>query len=348
MNRWHSIKQNQRTGAMLPLIAVVMIIMIIGAVFSVDISYMHMVRAELRTATDAAAKAGAEALARTQDPDAAIDAVLRVASQNRVAGRGLELNRDDIVLGSVQETDSGRFEFLPEVEPLSSVRVTGRRDQASPQGAVSLLFSPLLGVDNFSPVQAATASSSVIDIALVLDRSGSMATPDAGDGLTRREALINAVNVFVSEVEASSPNAAISITTYSTAATRDLELTSDLNLARQEIGQVNAAGFTNIRQGLLLGSDTLVDSQRQFAQSVIVVMTDGNFNVGGNPSPSARVAAGRGHTIHTVTFSPGANQAIMQDIANIGNGDHFHADDGDDLEEAFRAIARSLPVFLAE
>ena len=176
------------------------------------------------------------------------------------------------MLGSVQETDSGRFEFLPEVEPLSSVRVTGRRDQASPQGAVSLLFSPLLGVDNFSPVQAATASSSVIDIALVLDRSGSMATRDAGAGLTRREALINAVNVFVSEVEASSPNAAISITTYSTAATRDLELTSDLNLARQEIGQVNAAGFTNIRQGLLLGSDTLVDSQRQFAQSVIVVM----------------------------------------------------------------------------
>ena len=340
--------QTQRTGAMLPLIAVVMIIMIVGAVFSVDIAYMHMVRAELRTATDSAARAGAEALARTQDPEAAIQAVLRMAEQNRVAGQGLELDRNEIVLGSVQETDGGRFEFLPGVEPLSSVRVVGRRDAGSPQGAVSLLFSPLLGVDNFNPVQSATASSSVIDIALVLDRSGSMATADAGDGLTRREGLINAVNAFVTEVERSSPNAAISITTYSTNATRDLELTPDLEVVRAAINQVNADGFTNIRQGLLLGSDTLEDSQRQFAERVIVVMTDGRFNRGGNPLQSARVAAGRGHVIHTVTFSPGANQDVMQDIAEIGNGDHFHADDAADLTEAFRKIAQSLSVVLIE
>ena len=70
---------------MLPMVAVVMIILIVGAVFSVDIAHMHMVRAELRTATDAAARAGAEAIARTQDPNAAIDAALNVAQQNIVS-----------------------------------------------------------------------------------------------------------------------------------------------------------------------------------------------------------------------------------------------------------------------
>ena len=53
MNRQIRLKtQLQRMGAMLPMVAFVMIILIIGAVFSVDIAHMHMVRAELRTATD--------------------------------------------------------------------------------------------------------------------------------------------------------------------------------------------------------------------------------------------------------------------------------------------------------
>ncbi|MEZ6075912.1 MAG: pilus assembly protein TadG-related protein [Pirellulaceae bacterium] len=40
---------------MMILVAVSFIILLVGAVFSVDVAYMHMVRAELRTATDAAA-----------------------------------------------------------------------------------------------------------------------------------------------------------------------------------------------------------------------------------------------------------------------------------------------------
>ena len=77
-------------------------------------------------------------------------------------------------------------------------------------------------------------------------------------------------------------------------------------------------------------------------------MTDGNFNVGGTPVPSAQLAAGRDHTIHTITFSSGANQAIMRQVANIGGGIHLHADDAGDLSEAFREIARTLEVILID
>ena len=347
MIRRHLSKRVQRVGAMLPLIAVVMIILIVGAVLSVDIAHMHMVRAELRTATDSAAKAGAEALARTQDPEAAIDAALRVAELNRVSGEGLELDRDDVVVGSIQETSTGRFEFLPDVEPFTSVRVVGRRDGSSPQGAVPLLFAPLLGVDSFRPVQSATASSTVLDIALVLDRSGSMRTLDAGGGLSRNQALINAVNAFIDEIEDTSPLAAISLSTYSTQATLDQELTDDFGLLRNEIGQLGAQGRTNMRAGLLVGSDTLLAS-RPFSQQIIVLMTDGNFNDGGTPLPSAQIAADRGQTIHTVSFSAGANQAIMARMAQIGSGEHFHADTATDLTAAFQEIARILPVVLTE
>ena len=115
-------------------------------------------------------------------------------------------------------------------------------------------------------------------------------------------------------------------------------------------GNLEAAGFTNIRQALRFGSDSLVEDPltRAFADKSIVLMTDGNFNVGGTPIPSAVVASGRGHSIHTVTFSSGANQAIMREVADIGGGRHLHADDGADLVTAFREIARALSVTLVE
>ena len=46
------IHQETRRGAMLVLVAVCIIVLLVGAVFSIDMAYMHMVRTELRTATD--------------------------------------------------------------------------------------------------------------------------------------------------------------------------------------------------------------------------------------------------------------------------------------------------------
>ena len=345
----HPARFQSRNGAMLPLIAVVMIIMIVGAVFSVDIAYMHMVRAELRTATDAAARAGAEVLARTQDPDQAIQAAIDVAERNIVSGNGLTLNRDDIVLGSVQLQPDGSFDFVADQEPLTSVHVVGHRDSGAADGPVPLFFGGMLGRSTFQPLQTATASSSVRDIALILDRSGSMGTRMSGGG-TRLTALQAAVDVFIDEVEATSPNSLISLTTYSTRSSRDIALTDDFDQIRRSVSRLRASGMTNIFQALRQGSDSLhTDPRRRpFADRTIVLMTDGNFNEGGTPIPSAHLAAGRNHVIHTITFSSGANQRIMRDVANIGGGQHIHADDAEDLEEAFRAIARSLAVFLSE
>jgi len=296
---------NCRRGAMLPMIAMTLIVLIVGVVLSVDVAYMHMVRAELRTATDAAARAGAETLARTQDRDSAIDSAIRVAELNRVAGKGLELSADQIVLGSVTAGDNGKLNFAQDVEPLSSIRVIGDRGDNSAQGPVSMFFGQFLGREEFQPVQVATASSSVRDIALILDISGSM--NKAEEGVTRIESLRQAVAVFIAEIQDTSPNTKISLTTYSTTA-----------------------------------------QTRPFADKTIVLMTDGNFNEGGNPKPSAQIAADRGHSIYTVTFSSGANQGIMQQVANIGGGLHLHADDGGDLAAAFQEIARALSVTLVE
>ena len=336
-----------RRGAMLILVLLVMVLLLVAAVFSVDVAQMHLARAELRTATDAAARAGTEALARTDDPELAIQAALDAAARNDVFGEGLELRREDIILGTQVPGPNGSTNFVAE-EPFSSVRVIGRRDGAAPQGPVPLMFANIFGVSDFSPVQTAVASASVIDIALVLDRSGSMDSLE--NGVTRIDSLKDAVSIFINEIEDSSPNTRVSLVSYSTQSTTDIALTDNL---QQIIAETNAFvpdGFTNIFQALRDGSDTLLvnNGGRLAADKVVILMTDGNFNVGGTPIPSANLTADRNHTIHTITFSSGANQGIMQQVANIGNGDHIHADNGDDLAAAFREIARSLAVRLTE
>lgn len=338
-----------RTGAMLVLVAFMLVILLVMTAFAVDVAYMQLVRTELRTATDAASKAASEALSRTQSVDEARAAARQIASLNRVAGDELLLDDADIIFGEATQAGVGVFNFEQGGNELNSVRVLGRRSSGAPSGAVPLFLGGILGRDTFEPEMASTSTSLVRDIALVLDRSGSMTTADAGGGLTRNQALINAVNGFVDEVEESSPNSAISLTTYSTTASLDLNLTEDLNVVRNAVAGIGAEGRTNIFQGLRLGSDSLQGTNsRPFAKRTVVVMTDGNFNEGGTPFPSAVIAANRGHVIHTVTFSPGANQAIMQDVAEEGGGLHFHADDADDLANAFREIARTLAVVLID
>lgn len=64
--------RQRRRGAMLVLLSVMLLLFFVAVAFSVDIAYMHLVRGELRTATDAAAKATAQTLARAQDVGQAI------------------------------------------------------------------------------------------------------------------------------------------------------------------------------------------------------------------------------------------------------------------------------------
>jgi Mg-chelatase subunit ChlD len=108
--------------------------------------------------------------------------------------------------------------------------------------------------------------------------------------------------------------------------------------------------LTNIGGGIAVGSNSIeTDRQaRPFAEKAIVVMTDGRHNTGTNPLTAANAAAALGHSIHAVTFSAGADQTRMQQVANAANGSFIHADGAADLGNAFRDIARTLFVKLID
>lgn len=329
---------------MLPFIAVVIVILFVVAALAIDVARIHVTRSELRTATDAAAKAGAEALGRQQSTSAATAAALAVARENIVAGRGFLLDPSNVAIGSAGQNSDGSFFFNQGGTPFNAVRVVGEKTSTSPAGAASLFFAPLFGADSFEPIQVATATRVDRDVALVLDVSGSMAENN------RFNALSNALDVFLQELENTPQRENVSLTVYSNKDRKIQELTPDLNNIRNAFALESPAGYTAIGRGLRTGLDSILNdpNARPFALKSIVVMTDGIQNRGISPELVAPLCRDAGVVVHTITFSAGANETLMAQVAQIANGIHLHADSNADLVTAFETIARQLQVLLIE
>jgi Ca-activated chloride channel homolog len=77
-------------------------------------------------------------------------------------------------------------------------------------------------------------------------------------------------------------------------------------------------------------------------------MTDGIHNTGTHPIDAAYYAASQGITIFTVTFANEADVWLMQQVAQVAGGKHYHANSPSDLVTAFREIAKGLPTVLTK
>ena len=161
-----------RRGSAAMLITVMMFVFIVTAAITVDYAYMQLVRTELRAATDAAAKAGAEALSRTQDSCTAKDEAVRYAACNKVGGRALRISADDIVIGRVKMNGAGKWQFRENEEPSNAVKVNSRTGNGN--SGIPLYFSRVLNTNAFRPSYQATAGQQEVEVCLCIDRSGSM------------------------------------------------------------------------------------------------------------------------------------------------------------------------------
>ncbi|MEO0529515.1 MAG: VWA domain-containing protein [Planctomycetota bacterium] len=377
MPHLRSRRRPERNGAILVLIAVLMPVFVLMAAFAVDLAWMQLVRTELRTATDAASRAGAKMLSLSQNEATARGAAVDAASRNRVAGQGLVITPGDVQFGqSAQANPDSRFVFRPGAGPTNAVRVDGSRTASSPGGRVNLFFGSVLGTPGFEPTMRATSTVLDRDICLVIDRSGSMGLDinfrgtgngqNCGplDSSTRFFALAQAVNAFLGELRSTIPVERVALASYSSNFNRNCGgnrlsfPTSQLHTPLTDnyasiTGAMNdflargIGGSTAIGEGLREGIDGL-DGARPFAIKTIVLMTDGRHNRGITPEAVAPEAARADCTVHTVTFSPNADIPRMQRVADITGGRHFHADTAADLAAVFREIARTLPVLVTE
>ena len=163
--------------------------------------------------------------------------------------------------------------------------------------------------------------------------------------------LADAVNAFLNVLESTDQEELVSLTTFSSSASQDLPLQQTYGPIRSAVAGINPNGSTAIGKGLQTGLPPIIDGMdaRPFAAKTIVVLTDGQNNVDPTPQTvAAGLVAGHNVTIHTVTFTTGADQSAMEAVADAGHGRHYHANDGQRLREIFEEIANNLPTILTE
>lgn len=328
---------------MLVLICVMMMAFLVFVAFAIDIAHMHLAKTELRSVTDAAAKAAAQELSRTQDINLAIRAGSDIAASNSVNNVPLRLAGSDFAFGRSEEDGaSGRFLFQPAGRPMNSVRVIGSRSERSRSGAVPLFFGNLFGVPIFEPESRATATFLDRDVVLVVDRSGSMFGQKFSD-------LVAAIRLFNQTLGETPVDEFVGLASYSSTATADVPLTSNLARINAAFSTMPVAGFTSISRGIDAGEAVFrTGRSREFVERTMIVMTDGNHNTGPEPRFSAQRVAADGVVIHAITFGSDADQRRMREVATIGRGRHFHADNGLELQRIYREIALSLATMITE
>lgn len=362
---------------MLVLIAVCLPLCIIMAAFAIDVAWMQLVRTELRTATDSAARAAAKQLSLAQNTTTATAFAKTAAKRNRVAGDPLLLDDKDIVFGNgTQANEMSRFKFVAGGKKPNAVQITGRRTKGSLTGPVDLLFAGALGVRQFQPVETAVSTQLDRDICLVVDRSGSMmwtltgsslpsGAPDCGPPDPTRSrwgALHTSVNAFLDELDKTSQDEHVGLVSYSSNITQcgykynisdiNSDLVADYSVIRSTMNALSSKpvkGNTAISAGIDDGIKVLTGKKiRPYAVKTMILMTDGIHNLGPEPVISARNAAKKDIVIHTITFSSDADIKRMEDVAAATGGRHYHAPTAADLTRIFKEIASTLPVLLTD
>ncbi len=363
-----------RQGATLVLVAIMLPVVLLLAAFAINLAYMELNRTEMYVAADSAARAGGRQFTLTGDINQAKVASRAAAARNHVGGRVLQFSDSDFVFGeSSRNSLDQRYNFNSGGAHPNALQLTGRRTTGSADGAQPMLLPGVLGRSTFEPFRTSRSTQLEVDIALVLDRSGSMAYAateparyppvpaaappgwffcDPAPPQSRWLDAVNAVSVFLNEISQTPGSELVSLTTYSSSASIDRTLTSDYGSIQQGMDaytQNFCSGLTNIGDGINQGRNTFTfGNARPYAAKVIIVMTDGLHNTGQSPISAAQSAVDQGIMIFTVTFALEADQASMQQVAQIGLGRHYHATNGVALAGIFQDIARQIPVLLTQ
>ncbi|HPU33302.1 MAG TPA: VWA domain-containing protein, partial [Phycisphaerae bacterium] len=186
-------------------------------------------------------------------------------------------------------------------------------------------------------------------------------------------AVANAVQESLNIIESLESNDLVGTAAYSTQGYGPAQkpsalswLTDDLNLLRDQVATLQAGMWstnTNIAQGIDRGAEVLLQSPRgrDNAAKIMVLLTDGNANqtrsepsqylpYDRRPAEDTLDAARDAHLAHPqririycVSVGVDSDQELMEQVAQIGQGEHFHA--GGDVEsyrEQLQQIFRDL------
>ncbi len=168
-------RRRRSAGAAFILVLLVLPALLAVSAMVINVAYMELTRTEAQIAVDAATRAAGYEYARTRSTDQAYIAARDMAARNRVAGGSLPLASSDLTYGvAYRPTGDSRYLFQQGGTNPNSVRIETRSLQQNAAKVLKPLF-PVPVPFGFKPLREAINMRTELDIALVIDRSGSMA-----------------------------------------------------------------------------------------------------------------------------------------------------------------------------
>lgn len=173
-----------------------------------------------------------------------------------------------------------------------------------------------------------TANRAPMNIALVIDRSGSMSS----DG--RMESARKAAQLAVDRL---GRNDILAVVSYDDKVEIEVPSTkvTDPATIKDKIGRLKPRGSTAIHAGLLAGADEVRKFKSKDRVNRIILLSDGLANVG--PSkPTDFISLGRelaseGITVSTLGLGNGYNEDLMAGLARAADGGHAFVQESADL-----------------
>ena len=203
--------------------------------------------------------------------------------------------------------------------------------------------------------ESAPVQQNGIDIAMVLDVSGSMESVDFKP--SRLEVARKTIEDFVEERSRDR----ISLIIFAGTAYTRIPLTLDHNIVKESLQEISTTSVnedgTAIGMAVSVGLNRLKKSESQ--SKIMILVTDGDNNAGAiNPSTAAELAKKMGIKIYTIgvgtdkTIIPvqgvfgtqyqqypgGLNEELLKEIAETTDGKYYRARDSEALSQIFSDI----------
>lgn len=180
-------------------------------------------------------------------------------------------------------------------------------------------------------VPASNKQRAPINLALVLDKSGSM----QGQKI---ESVKQASKMLIDRLR---PYDTISVIVYDNKAHVAVPATQliDPTAVKAEIDRINASGSTALYDGVKLGANELKRFISDNKVNRVLLLSDGMANIGpSSPQELARLGlslAQSGISISTIGLGLGYNEDLMSQLAAVSDGFHQFAQETQELTQAF-------------
>jgi hypothetical protein len=365
--------KNQRLGATMVTLVVLLPVLFILAAMAINLAYIQVINTKVQIVTDSSVRAAGRAYVETGDESDALLAAQQLASLNPIQSLVVPIEAGDLEFGLSERSSLDQaYSFTPGTNG-NAVRLTTNSFAGGSGSALQPFFPMFSPSFDIRPVCTATNAQTTLDVAVIVDRSGSMAfaanetsgggTPASappdwsfGDPVppnSRWLDLVASVNGFCDELDQTPKIELVGLVSYADEVTTDIDLTDDytqINASNMAISSNFDGGMTNVGGGINEGIEAVTHPthSRPWANKAMVLMSDGIHNTGTDPLTAAAAAAAEEIPIYTVSFSDGADQSLMQQIADMTGGTHYHAVNAQQLNDAFRNIARRLPSMLTQ